>query len=113
MGEIIGIGDRKVQNALAIAIRDTLTAHGSVVQDLASLAVPVDEWRKIARAAGRELGRPVQTLIAGDSVHAVLSDWPRDEREQAIHNQAMRAAMNAVSLDFSASKLDRPGVPLV
>lgn len=105
MGEIIGIGDRKVQNALAIAIRETLTAHGSVAQDLASLTVPVDEWRKIARAAGRELGRPVQTLIAGDAVHAVLRDWPRDEREQNIHKQAMRAAMDAVSLGSSAFHL--------
>ena len=101
MGEIIGLGDRKVQSGLAITIRDALTAHGSVAQDLASLTVSVDEWRKVARAAGRELGRPVQTLIAGDAVHAVLRDWPSGEREQDIHKRAMRAAMDAVSLNSS------------
>lgn len=105
MGEIIGIGDRQVQNALAVAIRDTLTAHGSVAQDVASLTVPVDEWRKIARAVGRELNRPVQTLIAGDAVHVVLRDWPRDEHEQIIHQRAKRTAMNAVSLGSSGFEL--------
>ena len=105
MGEIIGIGDRQVQNALAVAIRDTLTAHGSVAQDVASLTVPVDEWRKTARAVGREINRPVQTLIAGDAVHAVLCDWPHDEHEQNIHQRKMRPAMDAVSLGSSAYEL--------
>jgi|AntAceMinimDraft_12_1070368.scaffolds.fasta_scaffold29365_2 hypothetical protein len=105
MREIIGFGDRKVQKALAIAIRDALIAHGSVAQDLATLSVPADEWRNIARAAVRELGRPVQTLIVGNSVHAALRDWPRDGNEQNIHNQAMRPATDSVSRGSSAFEL--------
>ena len=98
MGEIIGFGDHKIHDELHIAIRDALTGHGSVVQELDTLTVPVDEWRKIARAIGRKLDRPVQTLIAGNAVHAMLRDWPRDDDEQIIHDQAMRAIVNAISL---------------
>lgn len=98
MGEVIGLGDRQPKDPLPLAIQGMLVATGSARGDVDELGVTVNEWRKAARAAGRELGRPVQTVAAGRIVHAVLKDWPRDEAEQRIHDAAMRAALNSISL---------------
>lgn len=98
MGEVIGLGDRKPKEPLQLAIQGMLVATGSARGDVAELGVTVDAWRKAARAAGRELGRPVQTVASGSIVHAVLWDWPRDDAEQRIHDAALRAAANSASL---------------
>ncbi len=60
------------------------------------LTVSVPEWRKQARAAARDLGRPVQTVAGPGVVWAQLRDWPRDESERARQDAAMRAAMESV-----------------
>lgn len=71
-----------------------LTATGGARAPLESLPVDVDEWRKIARAAARSLGRPVRTLCTEDAVEAYLSDWPATEEEQRVHLATLRAAIN-------------------
>lgn len=98
MGEVIGLGDRQPKDPLQLAIRGMLAAAGSARGDVTELGVTVEAWRKAARAAGRELGRPVQTVANGTVVHAVLKDWPRDEAERRIHDEALRAALNSISL---------------
>ncbi|WP_416444724.1 hypothetical protein AB3K78_15490 [Leucobacter sp. HNU] len=98
MGEVIGLGDRQPKEPLQLAIQGMLTATGSARGDAAELGVTVEAWRKAARAAGRELGRPLQTVASGTIVHAVLKDWPRDEAERRIHDEAMWAALGSISL---------------
>lgn len=97
MGKIVGL-DGKSIDPLAVIIRDALETDGSVSQSLRSLTVPVEQWRRLARAVGRDLGRPVQTVVSPDAVHAALRDWPANEREQRIHEQAMRDVANAAAL---------------
>ena len=97
MGTIIGLNGNPV-DPLAIRIREAFEADGSVAQSLESLTVPVEEWRQIARAVGRDLGRPVQTVVSPDAVHAVLRDWPTDERERRIQAQNMRDVVDAIAL---------------
>lgn len=97
MGKIVGLSGKLV-DPLAIAIRDALEADGSVSQDLQSLTVPLEEWRRLARAVGRELGRPVQTVVSPDAVHAALRDWAANDSERQIHERAMRDAVDAIAL---------------
>ena len=97
MGKIVGL-DGKSIDPLAAIIRGALEADGSVSQSLKSLTVSVEEWRRIARAVARELGRPLQTVVSPDAVHAALRDWPADESERRIHEQAMRDAVHAIAL---------------
>lgn len=97
MGEIIDIRSRKSGDELLLVIRDALAAKGSISRDIDSLTLPVEEWRKVARAAGRSLKRPVRTVITEGVVHAVLSDWPRDDHERRIQQAALRAAMDAAT----------------
>jgi len=62
---------------------------------IAEIPVPVEEWRRLARAAARALGRPVQTVIVQNvEVAAVLRDWPATPDEQATHWAAMRRAID-------------------
>lgn len=81
----------KAEICLALAERGYATAQ------VDGLGVTVDVWRKVARAAARELGRPVQTLEGRGAVHAVLRDWPSNSEEQDRHNRAMRAAVDSVA----------------
>lgn len=97
MGKIVGF-DGKSFDSLTFIILAAFEADGSVSQRLESLTIPVEEWRRIARAVGRGLGRPVQTVVSPDSVHAVLRDWPANERERHIHKQTMRDIADAVAL---------------
>lgn len=97
MGNIVGL-DGKPIDPLTVIIRGALEENGSVSQNLDELAVNVQKWRQAARAVARDLGRPVQTVVSADAVHAVLRDWPADERERQIHEQAMRDAMDSVAL---------------
>lgn len=97
MGKIIGLNGNSI-DPLAIAIRDALEADGSVSQSLASLTVPVDEWRRSARAVARDLGRTVETVVSSDAVHAALRDWPANDSERLIHERALRDAVEAIAL---------------
>jgi phage tail sheath gpL-like len=78
-------------------LRVGLAAAGSVNVAQDGLPVPADVWRKVARRAARDLGRPIQTLTHDRWVHAILADWPRDEREAAIHLEALRRAVEAAA----------------
>lgn len=53
----------------------------------------------------------MQTLAGADAVHAVLTDWPRDDRERAIHMEALKAAMHGATLGVESLELipPRPG----
>ncbi|MGA0568624.1 hypothetical protein ACO2Q7_14940 [Rathayibacter sp. KR2-224] len=107
MGEVLQFGDGRRRDALILWLRDELAATGSVSQRLGEVTVSMEEWRKAARATGRELGRPVQTLAGADAVHAVLTDWPRDDRERAIHMEALKAAMHGATLGVESRKPGR------
>ncbi len=78
-------------------IRDALATTGSAYQEMETLTVTVAEWRQIARTAARQLQRPVRTFVSTDGVHAVLTDWPRDDDEQAQHDNAMRRAVESTA----------------
>lgn len=96
MGIVVGLNGERI-DPLEESICAQLRASGSARAALGSLPVPVEQWRTTARAAARRLDRPVRTLIATDLVHAVLSDWPANDREQAIHDAALRSAVMAIS----------------
>lgn len=55
----------------AAALREKITAglraRGHSNADIDHLPVTVEMWRRIARAAARSRGRPVQTLLGGES----------------------------------------------
>jgi 16S rRNA U1498 N3-methylase RsmE len=72
------------------SIRQALTDTGQARCDLVQLRVDVDEWRKLARQAARDLGRTVQTIIDNDQVVAVLRDWPQNDAERAVTLARMR-----------------------
>lgn len=94
MGEVLELHGA----VLARQIRKQLAERGSARARIETLPVTVTEWRRIARAAARELGRPVQTLIvAGVDVTAILRDWPADDAERARHDAALRAAIDRVN----------------
>lgn len=97
MGEIVGL-DGTTIDTLAVVIRSELEATGSAYQSLSELAVAVKEWRRVAREVAHTLGRPVQTIVSTDAAHAVLRDWPANEREQRIQEQAIRQVSDALTL---------------
>lgn len=85
------------ERRLTERLRDELAATGSARAELTELHVPVEVWRKVARRAGRELGRPIATLIVGSSVHVVLSDWPSTPAEHREHEHRKRQAITAAA----------------
>lgn len=74
-------------------IREQLQSTGSARAVIADVAVSAAEWRSLARAAARELGRGVQTLNEGDAVSAHLRDWPANAEEARTLHARMRRAM--------------------
>jgi hypothetical protein len=88
----------RIEQVAAGAIRAGFQERGSAQVAAGDLRLPPERWRAIARKVGRELGRGVQTLESDGSAWAVLRDWPRDEREQGIHDAALRAASAAAAL---------------
>lgn len=80
-----------------------LAADGSVRAEVAELPEGADSWRRTARAAGRQLGRPVQTLEANGMVHAALRDWPASPEEARRLQEQMRQAMQGVSVSNAAT----------
>lgn len=71
-----------------------LAATGSTRAPVDKLPVTLQLWRKTARQAGAKLGRPVRTMLGGDTIHAFLSDWPATDTEQ--HLEALRAAVQSL-----------------
>jgi AcrR family transcriptional regulator len=61
--------------------------------------VQAAEWRRLARAAGRSIGRPVRTYAGPDGPVAALHDWPVDDVERTIHERALRDAVNGAALE--------------
>jgi AcrR family transcriptional regulator len=81
-------------------ILDDLTATGH-----ASPRTPLEdsdragEWRRLARAAGRSIGRPIRTYAGPDGPAAVLHDWPATDAERTTQARTLRATVEAVSLN--------------
>lgn len=91
MDDVARLPSRRIADDL----RASLEQRGSVTASVEQLPIPVDEWRRLARAAARSLGRPVRTmLVGGVDVTAVLADWPATSDEHERHRAAMRAAID-------------------
>ncbi|MCK3769779.1 hypothetical protein MZK47_08875 [Microbacterium aerolatum] len=108
MGIVVGINGERI-DPLDESLRVQLSATGSAVADVDTLTVSPARWRAAARAAARSLGRPVKTIAAGHHLHAILTDWPADDREQQIHDAALRAVVDAIASPISVPP-DRWGV---
>lgn len=78
------------------SIRASLKETSQVRCDLTQLRVDEDEWRKLARQSGRELGRSVQTSEADQQVAAMLRDWPQNDAERAVTLVRMRKSIGAI-----------------
>lgn len=61
-----------------------LGEHGHVSRPTPQCPLELEAWRRAARAAARTMGRTVRTVAVGDTLHAWLTDWPRDERERTL-----------------------------
>ena len=71
-----------------------LTAAGRFTRRVCIVAM----WRRRARAPPDRSGRPVRTMAHGDEAWAILTDWPRDADEQRVNDEAVRAAMAAMTI---------------
>lgn len=58
-------------------------------------------WRRDARKAARQLGRPVQTVRHGIIVVAGLRDWPANELERQVTDAVIMRAMSKLQLPES------------
>lgn len=96
MGDVVGMTGEPI-DPLQENLRQSFYKFGQARATIDALGIPLTEWRKAARAVARDLGRPVQTLVGGDQVHAVLTDWPADDRESAVHRAQLRAAVVAAA----------------
>lgn len=85
------LDSRAAADRAAADIRAQFEARGTAVADQRQLEISPASWRRIARSVARSMHRPVRTFALGPLVHAVLSDWPRDAREQAIHEREMQS----------------------
>lgn len=95
--------DRNIEQ-IKDTLRTAFQARGEAHVHVADIRVSLDEWRRLARTVARDLRRPVQTVASEDQAWAVLRDWPSDDREQQIHDKAMRDAMNAAADSFPTFK---------
>lgn len=82
---------------LARELRKSGGAQRSIEDD-----AEATEWRKLAHAAARKLGRPVETVRAGRVVVAALRDWPANELERELDNVRMRNVMNRMAESFES-----------
>ena len=98
MGKVIGLNGKAI-DPLMLSIRTALLAEGAASQLLKGIPVSDDEWRRKARVVARELGRPVRTFVSVEAVHAVLRDWPADDRESQIHDRALEEAVELSKLE--------------
>lgn len=91
--------DRNIEQ-IKDTLRAAFQARGEAHVHVTDIRVSLDEWRKLARAVAREIGRPVETVATEGRAWAVLRDWPADDRETRIHEKAMRDVMNAAAKTF-------------
>lgn len=82
---------------IAFQLRSMGSAFTPIPEDLSEMEI----WRKVARSAAHGLGRRVQTSILNDGVHAWLTDWPRDRREEKLRAESMRRSVHAATLTDS------------
>ena len=73
-------------------IKRQLRLQGSA-QNVVESDEQADEWRTAARAAARELGRPVETVQSEQVVAASLKDWPANELEAEVHRARLHKAI--------------------
>lgn len=69
---------------LKSTIGAALGERGHVSRPTPQCPLELEAWRRAARAAARTMGRTVRTVAVGDTLHAWLTDWPRDERERTL-----------------------------
>jgi len=72
-------------------LRSALVRTGAVSSSIDDLDVAPELWLASAREAAESLVRPFQTMAAGGSLFAVLTDWPIDDDELARDRSAIRA----------------------
>ena len=81
------------------SIKAALSRHGGA-EAYVSTPEEAARWRRAARSAARELGRPVQTIVyqSGSTFHvaASLRDFPRTPEEERQREADMREVMAAV-----------------
>lgn len=82
-----------MNEALVAAIATELRRQGSARSNPGE---STKTWRTAARAAARQLGRPIETIEHAGIAHAALRDWPANDLERQIEQKAMRRAMNAM-----------------
>jgi len=91
----------KVITTLADELRITLQAQGSVGADLLPGGTAPAVWRAAARAAAKQLNRPVETGAMNvdefTHVYAALRDWPRTPAEEEISMAAKRRMTDAAA----------------
>ncbi len=76
--------DSTTYDELKATIAAQLRATGHASHRRPLCPIELEAWRRGARAAARSMQRPVRTETLDETVHAWLTDWPRDEREAAI-----------------------------
>jgi hypothetical protein len=78
-------------------IKSQLRTRGHIQSSVAT-DKEADEWRKAARAAARQLGRPVETVQHRYIVVASLRDWPANDLEQQIQDAEMSNVVSRIAL---------------
>ncbi|NQX29858.1 hypothetical protein HQQ81_21125 [Microbacteriaceae bacterium VKM Ac-2854] len=110
MNAVASLPSAGVAESTRLQLQQSGSAHAQIDQ----LPVTLNEWRRIARAVARELGRPMETTARGGViVHAVLTDWPATDEERRIMAKQMRDAVNSVALPGSDPEPDpKPARPM-
>jgi len=85
----------RLEDDLITRLRRRGHAQATVATD-----AEADAWRSSARAAARQLRRPVETIQHGNIVLATLRDWPANQLERQIEDAASSKAMQRVSVLF-------------
>lgn len=113
LARVIPLHGRRDDDLLA-RLRESLADRGSVTQDLEPGDMVPKVWRATARRAAKDLGRPVRTLAVEHdgldtiTVHAILTDWPVTETEEAADMAIRRRIVDAVALTFPIPPVGGP-----
>lgn len=83
-------------HAVVQELGQELFGTGSASADLAELPVIAQQWRRSARQLARAKGRRVRTFLGGSTVHAVLTDWPANDTEEAVLAESLRRGINTL-----------------
>jgi len=85
-------------DALRDQIAAMLLATGSATVAASDIHISLSEWRRIARAAARQIRRPVETIATDSRAWASLRDWPSTPEEEAKLKTALKDAMSFLRL---------------